>query len=53
MEDGKNVNKICKTFNKLRKLHPFLDEQDVLRIGRICNASLDFDIKHPVFLKNT
>ncbi|KAL0839095.1 hypothetical protein ABMA28_017074 [Loxostege sticticalis] len=51
MVKSKNVNKKCKNFNKLRKLHPFLDEQDVLRVkGRICNSSLDFDIKHPVIL---
>ncbi|KAL0896002.1 hypothetical protein ABMA27_011992 [Loxostege sticticalis] len=35
----------------LRKLSPFIDEAGLLRVGgRLVNANVDFDVKHPLLL---
>lgn len=40
-----------KSTSKLLTLHPFLDENNIIRVGgRLVNADIDFDKKHPVLL---
>ena len=37
--------------NSLRRLHPFLDKQNILRVGgRLDNAEVSYDVKHPILL---
>lgn len=37
--------------SKLLSLNPFLDNEDILRVGdRLRNASLPYDSKHPILL---
>ena len=44
-------NKQLPKSNPLRKLNPFLDDENLLRVGgRISNADLPYDTKHPVIL---
>ena len=43
--------KNLKITNHMRKLHPLLDEMGILRVGgRLENALIDYDAKHPVIL---
>lgn len=47
-------NTNLKKNSPLRKLNPFLDEQDVLRVGgRLANSSASFEIKHPILLPHS
>lgn len=47
LRDGRSLKKE----SKLRSLHPFIDGNDVLRVGgRLENSELTFDQRHPIIL---
>lgn len=46
-------NKALKGESKIKTLNPYLDEDGILRVGgRLRNANLDEQVKHPVILGN-
>ena len=50
-ESTRRGNSSMKKTSSLYRLHPFIDEDGVLRVGgRIRNASISYDVKHPVIL---
>ena len=47
----RRYNSSMKKTSSLYRLDPFIDEDGVLRVGgRIRNASISYDVKHPVIL---
>lgn len=51
MEDIGHIQRGKQISKPLRKLTPFLDEDGILRVGgRLVNANLSFDQKHPILL---
>ena len=50
-ESTRRRNSSMKKTSSLYRLDPFIDEDGVLRVGgRIRNASIPYDVKHPVIL---
>ena len=50
-ESTRRRNSSMKKTSSLYRLDPFIDEDGVLRVGgRIRNASISYDVKHPVIL---
>ena len=50
-ESTRRHNSSMKKTSSLYRLDPFIDEDGVLRVGgRIRNASISYDVKHPVIL---
>ncbi|XP_013193342.2 uncharacterized protein LOC106137125 [Amyelois transitella] len=53
LEDIKRLgeNKIVSKTSKLKTLNPYIDKKNILRVGgRLRNANVDEDMKHPVIL---
>lgn len=45
------INNKLNSDSKLLNLHPFLDENGILRVGgRLKNANINYDMKHPIII---